>query len=276
MPLDPQLFSIGEFSQISGLSIKTLRFYDERGLLKPALVDATSGYRYYDGASLERAHIVAQLRRLEFPLEEIARILAECGDDLDLLAHLERQRRVIEERMRADREIAGDLAKMIALEREAAQLAAAGGFAIEEKELPALLVAGVRMTGRYSEAGRGIALLGRKLGRYLTGKPHCLYHDAEYREEDASFEPCFALRTAVAAPDGIAVRTLPATRCLALVHQGPYEQLSRSYRKIFGEAKRRGLAIVRPTREIYLKGPGMIFRGNPRRYLTEIQLPYAT
>ncbi len=275
MPLDPQLFSIGEFSQISGLSIKTLRFYDEKGLLKPALVDATSGYRYYDGASAERAHIIAQLRRLEFPLEEITRILTECGDDLDLLAHLERQRRIIEERLRADREIADELGKLIAREREAAELAAAGAFAVEEKELPAMLVAGVRMTGRYPEIGRGIGLLGRKLGRYLAGKPVCLYHDAEYREDDANFEPCFLLRRSVEAPDGIAVRTLPATRCLALVHRGPYEQLSHSYRKIFGAAKRRGLTVVRPTREVYLKGPGLIFRGNPRRYLTEIQLPYA-
>ena len=69
------------------------------------------------------------------------------------------------------------------------------------------------------------------------------------------------------------VRTLPRQRCLSLVHQGPYPQLGRSYRKLLVEAKRRGLAIQLPTREVYLKGPGAIFKGNPKRYLTEIQLP---
>ena len=275
MPLDPQLFSIGEFSQISGLSVKTLRFYDEKGLLKPAQVDAATGYRFYDSASVERARIIAQLRELQFPLDGIARILAECGDEADLLGYLERQRRIIEDHLRADRKTARALAAMIVREREAAQLAASGAFAVEEKPLAPLLVAGIRMTGRYADCGRGFATLGRALGRYGAGKPLCLYHDGEYREEDANFEPCLPLRQTVAAPDGVVIRTLPATRCLSLIHPGPYSQLGRSYRKIFAEVGRRGLTVALPTREVYLKGPGMIFRGNPRRYLTEIQLPLA-
>ena len=40
--------------------------------------------------------------------------------------------------------------------------------------------------------------------------------------------------------------------------------------------KQNGYALTLPTREVYLKGPGMIFRGNPKKYVTEIQLPIAT
>ena len=40
-------------------------------------------------------------------------------------------------------------------------------------------------------------------------------------------------------------------------------------------ARRQGLDIQLPTREVYIKGPGMIFKGNPKKYLTEIQLPIA-
>ena len=69
---DPQLFSIGEFSQISGLSVKALRFYDEKGLLKPAQVDATSGYRFYDAGSAERARVIARLRELKPDLIVVA------------------------------------------------------------------------------------------------------------------------------------------------------------------------------------------------------------
>lgn len=44
------LFSIGEFSRVSKMSVKTLRFYDERGLLKPGHIDSRNGYRYYSSA----------------------------------------------------------------------------------------------------------------------------------------------------------------------------------------------------------------------------------
>ena len=42
------VFSIGEFSKITGLTVKTLRFYHEQGLLHPTHVDSETGYRYYD------------------------------------------------------------------------------------------------------------------------------------------------------------------------------------------------------------------------------------
>jgi len=49
--------------------------------------------------------------------------------------------------------------------------------------------------------------------------------------------------------------------------------LGRSYAKILRQADGQKLKISLPTREIYVKGPGMIFQGNPKNYLTEIQLP---
>jgi effector-binding domain-containing protein len=60
---------------------------------------------------------------------------------------------------------------------------------------------------------------------------------------------------------------------VTLAHRGPYQEMSRSYARIFKHVKDRGYAISMPTREVYLKGPGMFFRGNPRNYLTEIQIP---
>jgi effector-binding domain-containing protein len=110
------------------------------------------------------------------------------------------------------------------------------------------------------------------LSRYIAGKPLCLFYDGEYREGDANFEPCMPLKKAVEA-DGIVVRELPAARCVTLVHRGPYEELRNSYARLMKYVKQRGYKISLPTREVYLKGPGMIFRGNPKKYLTEIQLP---
>lgn len=147
-------------------------------------------------------------------------------------------------------------------------------YDIEEKDLPAVWVAGIRITGSYAECGSIFGKLGRTLKFRIAGKAFCLYYDEEYRETDADFEPCFPVRKPVEA-EGVACRELPACRALTLLHRGPYEDLRSSYARIFAHAEERGLCILHPTREVYLKGPGMLFKGNPKKYLTEIQLPLA-
>ncbi len=72
--------------------------------------------------------------------------------------------------------------------------------------------------------------------------------------------------------DGISVRELPGGRYVSLLHKGPYDQLGRSYAKVLEYICEKGYEITTPTREVYHKGPGMFFRGNPKNYLTEIQV----
>lgn len=64
---------------------------------------------------------------------------------------------------------------------------------------------------------------------------------------------------------------LPGGKAVSLIHKGPYETISRSYEKVMAYIKEKGYTPKLPIREIYLKGPGMIFKGNPQNYLTEIQ-----
>ena len=68
--------SIGEFARRSRLSPKALRFYDGLGLLSPARVDELSGYRYYEGAQLEQARLIATLRLVGVPLTTVKELLA--------------------------------------------------------------------------------------------------------------------------------------------------------------------------------------------------------
>ena len=68
--------SIGEFARRSRLSLKALRLYDERGVLVPSRVDQASGYRYYDTAQLDEAHLVVMMRQLQLPLAAIKEMLA--------------------------------------------------------------------------------------------------------------------------------------------------------------------------------------------------------
>lgn len=71
-----ELLTIGAFAKASRLSPKALRLYDELDLLRPARVDPFSGYRYYAVEQLERARLVAWLRRLGMPLAEIRAVCA--------------------------------------------------------------------------------------------------------------------------------------------------------------------------------------------------------
>ncbi|MDP9868466.1 MULTISPECIES: MerR family transcriptional regulator [Streptosporangium] len=69
-----ELLTIGAFARAARLSPKALRLYDELGLLLPAAVDGDSGYRFYDPEQLERARLIAWLRRLGMPLTRIRRV----------------------------------------------------------------------------------------------------------------------------------------------------------------------------------------------------------
>jgi DNA-binding transcriptional MerR regulator len=74
--VDDDLLPIGRFARLSGLSVGALRHYDEVDLLRPAHVDAFTGYRRYRRAQLETARTIARLRDLELPLEEIRAVVA--------------------------------------------------------------------------------------------------------------------------------------------------------------------------------------------------------
>jgi len=267
------MFSIGEFSRITGLTVKTLRHYHKEGLLVPSYVDEQTGYRYYDAAAAERARVIAQLRRLEFSIAHVREILASCAEDADLVEYLERQKTVLKEKIRHHRNVVRSLDEVITIQRESDMSTQQATFEIEEKTVEPLLVAGVRMKGRYDQCGKGFSKIGRALGRHLCGKPLCLYYDGEYKENDADFEPCIPVRKSVTV-EGISIRELPGGRCVSLVYQGPYGEPGhhRAYERVFDYAKQHGYQLLLPSREVYLKGPGMIFRGNPKKYRTEIQV----
>ena len=65
------MYRIGEFSKITNLSIRTLRYYNEIGLLVPEEVDLFTNYRYYGKKNLYQSKVIAELKNVGFTLEEI-------------------------------------------------------------------------------------------------------------------------------------------------------------------------------------------------------------
>lgn len=225
------MFSIGEFSKITGLSVKTLRFYHEQGLLTPTHVDPESNYRYYNAEKVERARVISALKELDFPLGEIAAILSSSEDESDILDHLHQQKDTIAERLRNDQRILQSLNTIIKRETEAISAMQNTSHEVEKKAIEPTLVAGVRMKGKYTDCGHGFAKIGRKFGRHINGKPMLLCYDTEYKAEDADFEPVMPIRKG-ASTEEISVRELPGGQAITLLHKGPYDQLGRSYEKI--------------------------------------------
>ena len=72
---------IKEFAKFSGVSVRTLHYYDEIGLLPPAFVERTTGYRYYDENSLLRMQEILFYRELDFSLKSIGEILSSPNHD---------------------------------------------------------------------------------------------------------------------------------------------------------------------------------------------------
>lgn len=196
--------------------------------------------------------------------------LYRYDDEADILDYLVQQRQEVAARLERLRDVDRLLNQVITKEREARAAMATSDFQVEEKQLDTLLIAGVRMKARYSECGKGFAVIGKRFGRHICGKPMLLHFDSEYKEV-ADFEACIPIRKESDA-EGISVRQLGGGRAVTLLHHGPYDELGRSYEKITDYIKEHGYEIQCPTREVYIKGPGMIFKGNPKNYLTEIQM----
>jgi DNA-binding transcriptional MerR regulator/DNA gyrase inhibitor GyrI len=268
------LYSIGEFSKISGLTIKALHLYHEKQLLVPSAVDRDTGYRYYDQHDVEKAHAIFLLKEMKFSLLEIGDLLKDYRDDAEIVGFLEQKKSHIEIQLKQLKLATASLDGVIKAERDAAAMLRKSEEKIQIKDLPPVLVASIRWQGKYSDSGKAFSRLGRAAGMNIAGKPIGLYYDMEYKEDGADIESCFPVRKKLE-KDGITCRELPAARCVSLIHQGPYDQLPRSYGRIFKYIKNRNFVPTSPIREVYVKGPGMIFTGNPKRYITEIQIAVA-
>lgn len=85
--------SVKEFAELTGVSVRTLHYYDEINLLKPAEIDENNGYRFYDGTALERMQEILFYRELDFSLKSICEILS--SPDYDKQKALTEQKKLL-------------------------------------------------------------------------------------------------------------------------------------------------------------------------------------
>lgn len=260
-------YQIGDFSKISRLSIKTLRFYHECGLLVPARIEKESGYRYYDETSLEKAALIHELKELNFTLSEIRQILESMTDEADIASMMERKYSEITQKIKNYKQVQTKLRNYMK-QMEAVNMENKNEIALKDEE--DILIASIRYHGRYDEMGNVIKPLYKACGRYINGACFALYYDEGFKEEDADIEVCLPVSREIN-QENIISRILKGGKAVSLIYQGSYEHIGQGYKKIFDYIQRNNLNTVNPSREIYQKGSGMIFKGNPDNYVTEIQ-----
>jgi DNA-binding transcriptional MerR regulator len=261
-------FGIGEFSKVTGLSINTLRFYHEKGLLVPDQVDVQTSYRYYGEGSVTRARAIARFKEMLVPLETIGEILGAYDNEATVLEFLVQHRKQIATRIATMQGIVSTLDQIINQEEKVQAMLDSNEFEVERKHVETLLIGSIRWQGKYSECGNALRKLYGELGRYVCGKPMDLYYDEGHKEDGADIETAVPIRKGKQVP-GITIRELPGGDAISLIHKGPYELIGHAYEKLNAYAQEQGLSFGPPVRQVYIKGPGFIFK-NPKNYLTEV------
>ena len=264
------LVPIGRFSRLSRLSIKALRLYDEQGLLAPALVDPSSGYRYYRRAQAGRAEAIRVLRMVDMPIDEIRELLAE--DDPERSAkRLAMHRERLQERV-ADQE------RMVRFLERLIDRGGVVSYDIMIKRVPDQQVASVTARAGLSQVGDAIARAFATLTAVLaragvqpTGAPFIVFRDVIDEQTDGAVEVCVPVPMGVnVAGDGVERNEIPGGPVAVTTHRGPYDEITPAYHVVSGWIQDHGHESTGPPREVYLNDPRTVL---PDDLLTEVQFP---
>jgi effector-binding domain-containing protein len=269
------MIRIGDFSKLSRVSIKTLRHYDEMGLLKPIAVDHFTGYRYYEFDQLAQLYRILALKDLGFSLEEIGRFL-----DSDLSVEQMRgmlKLRQAEIRQQVEEEVAR-LARVELWLREIEQEDSMSKYDVVIKKIEPINVASVRGVVPTPPDQRTLwdELLGylNQKGARMIGPPMALYHDPEFKERDWDIEVVMPLSEAIDSGQHVKVYNLPGAEKMAcVVHKGPFATLGEAYDALAKWIDQNGYHIVGPGRELNLKLPEKLGDQNDPNTVNEIQFP---
>jgi DNA-binding transcriptional MerR regulator len=259
-----QVLSIGEFAQLTHLSIRTLRRYHEAGLLEPARVDPSSGYRYYSADQIPSAQVIHRLRELDLPLADVKAVLATPSPE-------ERASLISGHLQRLEDQLARTRAAVASLQR---LLAPTSGLSPEIRSEPATSVAAIDRT---LSAGEILAWYAGAMAELdaavstATGPPGGLYDNALFtagRGHALVYSPA---DPPVPTTGRVHGATLPAVDLAVVIHPGDHDTIDVTYGELGHWVATHALAVAGPVRERYLCGPRDT--PDPAAWRTEIGWP---
>ena len=261
------LYKIGMFAAMNHVTVKTLRFYEEQGLLMPAYIHPESGYRYYLLSQMSVIHQITALKMAGFTLEEIARINSGVDEKAVLL----------KKKSELIAKIA-DLTKQIAvvdgyLSRQKARLSAP----VLIKTIPETTVAAMQVRiesyDTLFDVMPKMGALMEKAGCECAIPEYCFtnYLEPRCKDEDILVEICESVAASRKGREGLYFRTLPEIQAACIFHKGSYGTFSESYETVLKYIEENGYEIVGTIRESYIDG--VWNKEDEWEWLSEIQIP---
>lgn len=242
-------YRIGEFADLGGVSAKTLRFYDEIGLLRPAGIDPRTRYRFYHPEQLRELASIRALKDVGVSLADIHGLTRKVRATKDRREVLKNLKRTLEQSIRTARQslnwINAALAELDNCRRP---------IAVVVKRRPAILVASIRSRVRsYGEVQSLEHELSNELPAWSTGGlKGVLWH----RCADSGClegEPFIALRQRIPARKGYDVKQLPAATLACAYSEADDVSAEQAYDAIRIWMNVRGYHLAGPKRELYLE-----------------------
>ncbi len=270
------MFRIGQLASIYKISGKTLRYYDELGLLRPRHVDETTGYRYYTPDQIPILNEIFLLKEMGLSLREITYLMKEEVDkDHTLLKGvLELKQLELDQQIRelSERKQAIELLKK-KFENGGIELSS---FQVGIKSIPKMKVASLKASiSTYStQAGLWAELLDYlNKCRIRTGNErYTIYYDSIYKDDDIQVEILKRVMASFPETERIKCKTQEAyEEAACLLHTGEHESVMDSYEAILTWIEENDYEIIGNIREEFHMDDYMT--DDPKEFVTEIQIP---
>ncbi|MDA7026674.1 MerR family transcriptional regulator [Bacillus sp. CLL-7-23] len=267
------MLSIGEFSKICGVSAKTLRYYDEIGLIKPDEVNEENGYRYYSIKQLKKMLLINRLKTYNFSLEDINIFLEWEEEQLEekLCFALHHKKREMKDKINALehtlKQISNDL---LHLEKGIPIMSYMDNIDIQLVETQPMNVLSIRQMIDYAQGygtyfNRLYALIAtEKLT--LLGKQMTIYHSPEYNPAGHDTEFAIPIEETVKG-----TRVLPRSLCAKSILKGSYSELTSVYARLWEWIENEQYELVNSPFEIYITNPNQATA--PEELITEVYFP---
>ena len=264
---------IGEFSQMMQVTVKTLRHYEQKGLLLPDEVDEWTGYRYYSIEQMQKLNTIRDLQRLGFSLDEIKELY-------DYGSYTPSIRKITEKIRETDEQLKLLLARrrqLLDWRNSRKEIKTMEKFSIQS--LPEIIVASHReIIPNYEALGavcvNKIAPEMQRLGCKCPPPGYCftIEHNKEYKPTDIDIEYCEQVEELGTDSAIIQFKTLPAiSKALCMKHYGPYDRFYESYLELFKYIDEQGYKIVGQHRTCYVDGPWN--QEDEEKWLSILQIP---
>ena len=264
---------MGEFSQLMQVTVKTLRHYEQKGLLLPDEVDPWTGYRYYAVDQMQKLNSIRALQRLGFSLDEIADLYAD-NPHRPSIRQLNAKIRDTEQQLRT---LLERRTQLLNWRNSIKEIKTMETFSIQS--LPEIIVASHRdVIPNYEAIGDMCCnKIGPEMQRWGCKCPppgYCftIEHNQEYSPVDIDIEYCEQVEEMGTDSPVIQFKILEAVPMAACMkHYGPYDRFYESYTQLFQYIDQQGYKITGKPRCCYVDG--IWNQEDPEQWLSIMQVP---